>query len=89
MELCTVLPICIVRHIYGFMYYNKKQYYNNFIKFYCSNRLVLKHIKYLHSIYSECFVVNVRHHTIQRMTDHMNFYEYVLSNQQLIDIRVP
>ena len=89
MELCTKLPICIVRHIYGFMYYNKKQYYNNFIKFYCNNRYVLKQIKYLHEIYSDGIVISLQNYSVIPMSEKMKFYEYVLSNQSLIDIVVP
>lgn len=89
MELCTVLPISIVRYIHGFMYYNKKQYYKNFIKFYCNNRFVLKQIKYLNEIYNDCIVISLQNYSVIPMTEHMSFYQYLLSNQSLIDIVVP
>ena len=89
MALATILPQHLVRHINKFMYYTEEQRLLNFKGFYCNNRYVLKHIRYMYNIYSECFVVNVRHHTLKRLSDEINFYEYLLSNQSLIDIRVP
>lgn len=87
--MATLLPQHLVRHIYTYMYYTKEQRLLNFREFYCNNRYVLKHIRYLHDIYSDCFVVDMRARTLKRMRDRLNFYEYLLSNQSLIDIRVP
>ena len=71
------------------MYYNKKQYQTNFIKFYCNNRYVLKQIRYLNEIYKDGIVINIQNYSVTPMSEKMKFFEYILNNQSLIDIVVP
>ena len=73
------LPVPITRNIHRYLYYSQEQHYENFINFYFKNRVVLRNIKNMYEMYNDCFIINIRMKTVERLRDHMAFYRYMLS----------
>ena len=78
-RLLLKLPVPITRNIHRYLYYSQEQHYENFTNFYFKNRLVIKNIKNMYEMYNDCFIINIRMKTVERLRDHMTFYRYMLS----------